>query len=283
MLTVRPVARSAVPEQSVLGSRRREAVGIPCAPAVGRRIDALGQFDSLGCVVRRVELHDVSDSLCRLAASEPDRAVLSLHDRVVRALALVVHGLQQLGLRSVDDQETAALVDSIHLAVGVHHIARLVVSQAVGAGDELAHGVVLETEREDTIGSAEETLIEVLDSEERSAVGSRRTLCVRDSVDLRNHLHSLGVAYGERRVSGLLVGNTLLLRHDVHLAVGDSGVAARCAQLVSLAVLSESHTILPVALLVEIVDRGFLCAEPSLVEHEHAVGVLLLLCRNRRS
>ena len=52
---------------------------------------------------------------------------------------------------------------------------------------------------------------------------------------------------------------------------------AGCAKLYGLTVHGDRQTIFPLAVLVEKVDSGALCAELTLVQHEYTIGILLLL------
>ena len=75
----------------------------------------------------------------------------------------------------------------------------------------------------------------------------------------------------------------MLFAYNVHILAADSGIASSGSKLYSLVVHGDRQTIFPLAVLVEKVDSGALCAELTLVQHEYTIGILLLLCKGRCS
>ena len=213
------------------------------------------------------------------AGSEPQRAVLSSYDRAVGAtLRLVVDGLEQLVGSSVDDQYAARLVDGKHLAVGIYHIARLVVGNAVGALDVRSHLVGKQIYHVHTICGAQIAFLQIGERQECTSVGCHNIATCGNVVNLCLNFKSLGIAHGECGIVVVGLSEVEFLAHNVHVAVGNGGIASGGAQLCGAGGGAQRQAIMPLATLVEIVDGGTLFAEVALVEHEHTIGVFCLLC-----
>ena len=138
--------------------------------------------------------------------------------------------------------------------------------------------IVLKADDVYTVGGAEITLLEFCYRQESTSVGCH-TVGSLNAVDYGLALHCLCVANHECRVAVVGLVGCHLLAYDIHVLAADSGIAAGCAKLYGLTVHGDRQTIIPVAVVVEEVHGSALAAEATLIEHEYAVGVFLLLCR----